>query len=116
MVGCSLDMVYKARKKHMPKAPQSSKAPSLHLPKLDPAQPAAPQLESMAWAVVGASALGQDVTGRQLQAAKEIIKQAKADKAPPPVDRRIVFKLDEIDLEGDDFKIISSRSYEIKAP
>lgn len=147
-VNCSQALVYKTMHRHMDevariKAGQPQMAPAqtpaqaapAQLPppapaacssrpketpeiKLDPTKPAAPQLEAMAWATVAQAAAGGDVTVKQINAAREIIKQALRDKTPAPVDRKLVFKISEIDVappgSAQDFMVTNVHTYEIK--
>jgi hypothetical protein len=128
---CATALVYKVKKAHADdiaalKDPvKDAKAgaapvarapvpPALALPVIDPARPAAPQLEPLAWLVIAKAASGGDVTAKAANAAKEIIKQAARDKVPPPVDRKLVFKLDVIDVVDGAFKPVGQTTYEIK--
>ena len=84
------------------------------LPPLDPARPAAPQLEQMAWSVIAEAAAGGEISTKQQQAAREIIKQALRDRVAPPVDRQLVFKVDVIDVVDDKFVPTGQVTYEIR--
>lgn len=140
-VGCSQALVYKVLKGHageiallktgqppIPVARDSQVPPVLlpplpdrrmaALPNLDPAQPVAPQLEGMAWTIIAEAAAGGDITVKQANAAREIIKQALRDKVPPPISRRLQFRISEIDVAppgtGHDFHVVNSQVFEVK--
>ena len=88
--------------------------PCVQVPLLDPLKPAAPQLEAMAWQVLALAASGGDVTVKQANAAREIVKQALRDKAPSPADRDLRFLIDTIDIEDEKIKVISKATYEVR--
>ena len=142
--GCSQAMVYKVMRGKGPEIealrndlPQpekkdkpafSGKLPEVPLPRavpkpaeakrsvpvLDLAKSVPGQLEQFAWAVIADAAAGGDVSTKQANAAREIIKQAAKDRAPSPVDRRMIFKVDVIDVDGDKFVPVSQVAYEVK--
>ena len=56
------------------------------------------QLEALAWSIVASTTAGNDVSVRQLNAAREILKEVSRDKTPPPpVKRKLRFVLNTID-------------------
>lgn len=112
----TLKTKYKSQSKPQPSAPAPCPvaSPTFNVPTLDPAKPAAPQLEAMAWSIIAQAAAGGDVTNKQATAAREIIKNALRDKVPPPVDRKFTFKLDVIDVVAGAFVPVSTATYEVK--
>ena len=89
--------------------------PVVKVPAIDPLKPAAPQLEATAWSVVAAAAAGNVITVRQLNAAREIIKEAQRDKTPPPVNRKLRFIIEVIDVQDDDkIHVVGKNIYEVK--
>ena len=122
---CSQALVYKvlkqneadiARLRNGIPALEKAKAPSIKLPKLDPSQPAAPQMEAAAWKVIGLAAAGEDISVKQINAAREIIRQALRDRVPPPQDRRLTFRIDVIDMQDEQDKpvVVDSKRYDIR--
>ena len=117
-VGCSLNQIYKTARIHEAEITKSEKpAPAEHfdIPAIDPLQPAAPQLEAGAWKTLALAHQGYDISTRQLQAAREIIKAAQRDKVPPPVNRKLKIVIDVIDVLADDkIHITQTKTYEVK--
>lgn len=123
---CSQGLVYKTQKKYLGeiaqlklnagKIPtlQPEDSPSIPIPTIDMTLPVAPQLEGMAWTVIAHAAAGRDVATKQVNASRDILKHALKDKKPPPVSRRLVFKVDVIDIVNEKIEIISSKTYEVK--
>ena len=96
-----------------PKAPERAR---LAIPTLDPDKPQAPQLEQMAWQIIAQAAAGDyEITKKQHDAARDILKAALRDRQPPPTDRKMVFKIDVIDFKDGGFCPVASNTYEIKA-
>ncbi len=131
-VSCSQPLVYQTAKKYAVEIarlkntapvegveqlqPTPEDKPSIiKLPEIDANKAAAPQLESVAWQVLAAAATDGDISVKQINAAKEIIKQAARDKTPPPTDRHFIFKLDTIDIDNEGkYQIVDQRVYEVK--
>ena len=84
------------------------------VPVLDMAKSVPAQLEQFAWSIIADAAAGGDISTKQANAAREIIKQAAKERIPAPVDRRMIFKVDVIDVDGDKFVPVSQVAYEVK--
>ena len=144
-VGCSQALVYKVLRNHAediarlktgqppvaekpvhgpqivylpPPAPRPNDRPVAVLPRLDPGKPVAVQLEQFAWGVIAEAAAGGDITVKQANAAREIIHQALRDKQPAPMDRKMRFRISEIDVappdSGHDYTVVESKVFEVK--
>jgi hypothetical protein len=75
------------------------------------------QLEALAWSIVASTTAGNDVSVRQLNAAREIIKEASHAKTPPPpVKRKLRFVINTIDYcdTCGNYKTVARNIYEVK--
>jgi len=70
----------------------------------------------MAWKVIASAAAGEDVTVKQANAAREIIKQALRDRVPPPQDRHLTFRIDILDLQDGQEKpsVVETKRYDVR--
>ena len=94
--------------------PEPPPTPTLDIPELDPTKDPAEQLKALAWKMVAAGAAGAPMSKTQKDMVNQIIKASEKNKVPPPTNRKLIFKVDLIDVVGDEFKMIQEQVYEVK--
>ena len=86
----------------------------LDLPALDPTKPLPPQYEALGAAILTEAARKGEISSRQIQAARELIRMAQRDRVPPPVSRKLRLVIETIDVIDDKIHVVERQPIEVR--